>query len=135
MEPNSRNLDEEKILEDIINDAPDFERAESPSSYLNPSGDGMEVERHEDEVDGEGDNSDDGEGDSSADGDAGGELTKSGEVYIYICSAITCNYVKNIGDRCILYTIDNVSPLRPPHRAKRQNEARPENWIHERITH
>ena len=44
----------------------------------------MEVERHEDEVDGEGDNSDDGEGDSSADGDAGGELTKSGEVYTYI---------------------------------------------------
>jgi hypothetical protein len=31
-----------------------------------------------------GDSSDDGEGDSSADGEAGGQITKSGEVYIYI---------------------------------------------------
>jgi hypothetical protein len=38
----------------------------------------MEVDRSEDEVDG----SDDGEGDSSDDGEAGGPLTKSGEVYI-----------------------------------------------------
>jgi len=36
----------------------------------------MEVDRSEDEVDG----SDDGEGDSSDDGEAGGPLTKSGEV-------------------------------------------------------
>jgi hypothetical protein len=76
------NLEEEEILEDIINDAPDVEPAESPSSYLNPSEDGMEVNRHEDEVDGEGDSFDDGEGDSSADGEAGGQLTKSGELYI-----------------------------------------------------
>jgi hypothetical protein len=82
MDPHSRNLVEEEILEDIINDAPDVEPAESPSSYLNPSGDGMEVDRHKDEADGEGDSSDDGEGDSSADGEAGGQLTKSGEVYI-----------------------------------------------------
>jgi hypothetical protein len=82
MDPHSRNLEEEEILEDIINDAPDVEPAESLSSYLNPSGDVMEVDRHEDEVDGEGDSSDDGEGDSSADGEAGGQLTKSGEVYI-----------------------------------------------------
>jgi hypothetical protein len=74
MDPHSRNLAEEEILEDIINDAPDVEPAESPLSYLNPSGDGMEVDRHEDEADGEGDSSDDGE--------AGGQLTKSGEVYI-----------------------------------------------------
>jgi hypothetical protein len=78
----SRNLEELEILEDIMNDAPDVEPAESPSSYLNPSGVGMEVDRHEDEVDGESDSSDDGEGDSSADGEAGGQITKSGEVYI-----------------------------------------------------
>jgi hypothetical protein len=82
MDPHSRNLEEEEILEDIINDARDVEPAESPSSYLNPSEDGMEVDRHEDEADGEGDSSDDGAGDSSADGEAGGQLTKSGEVYI-----------------------------------------------------
>jgi hypothetical protein len=82
MDPHSRNLEEEELLEYIIKDAPDAEPAESPSSYLNPSGDGMEVDRHEDEADGEGDSSDDGEGDSSADGEAGGQITKSGEVYI-----------------------------------------------------
>jgi hypothetical protein len=82
MDPHSRNLAEEEILEDIINDALGVETAESPSSYLNPSGDGMEVDRHEDEADGEGDSSDDGEGNSSADGEAGEQLTKSGEVYI-----------------------------------------------------
>jgi hypothetical protein len=82
MDPYRRNLEEEEILEDIINDAPDVEPAESSSSYLNPSGDVMEVDRHENEVDGEGDSSDDGEGDSSANGEAGGQLTKSGEVYI-----------------------------------------------------
>jgi hypothetical protein len=82
MDPHSRNLAEEEILEDIINDGGDVEPAESPSSYLNPSGDGMEVDRREDEVDGEGDSSDDGDGDSSADGEAGGELMKSGDVYI-----------------------------------------------------
>jgi hypothetical protein len=71
MDAHSRNLEEEEILEDIINDAPDVEPAESPSSYLNPSGDGMEVDRHEDEADGE--------GDSFADGEAGGQLTKSGD--------------------------------------------------------
>jgi hypothetical protein len=87
MDPHSRDLEQEEILEDIINDAPDVEAAESPSSYLNPSGDGMEVDRREDEADdsddGEGDSSEDGEADSSEDGEAGGDLTKSGEVYIY----------------------------------------------------
>jgi hypothetical protein len=82
MDPHSRNLEEEEILEDTINDTPDVEPAESPSSYMNPSGDGMDVDQHEDEVGGEGDSSDDGEGDSSTDGEAGGQLTKSGEVYI-----------------------------------------------------
>jgi hypothetical protein len=85
MDPHSRNLEEEELIEDIIKDAPDVEPAESPSSYLNPSGDGMEVDRHEDEADGAGDSSDDGD-DSSADGEAGGEaggeIIKSGEVYI-----------------------------------------------------
>jgi hypothetical protein len=82
MDPHSRNLAEEELLEDIINDAADVELAESSSSYLNPSGDGMEVDRHEDEAEGAGDSSDDGEGDSSADGEASGQITKSGEVYI-----------------------------------------------------
>jgi hypothetical protein len=82
MDPHSRNLEEEELLEDIIKDAPDVELAESPSSYLNPSGDEMEVDRHEDEADGAGDSSDDGEGDNSADGEAGGQIMKSGEVYI-----------------------------------------------------
>jgi hypothetical protein len=82
MDPHSRNLAKEEILKDIINEAPDVEPAESPLSYLNPSRDGMEVDRREDEADGEGDSSDDGEGDSSADGEAGGQFTKSGEVYI-----------------------------------------------------
>jgi hypothetical protein len=72
MDPHSGNLEEEEILEEIINDAPDVEPAKSPSSYLNPSEDGMEVDRHEDEVNGEGDSSDDEEGDSFADGEAGG---------------------------------------------------------------
>jgi hypothetical protein len=40
------------------------------------------VDRREDEADGEGGSSDDGEGDSSANGEAGGQLTKSGKVYI-----------------------------------------------------
>jgi hypothetical protein len=82
MDPHSRNLEEEELLEDIIKDAPDVELAESPSSYLNPSGDGMEFDRHKDEADGAGDSFDDREGDSSTDGEAGGEITKSGEVYI-----------------------------------------------------
>ena len=66
--PIRRDLTQEEILENIIHDAPDADPAESPSSYLNPSGDGMEVDRSEDEVDG------------SDDGEAGGPLTKSGEV-------------------------------------------------------
>jgi hypothetical protein len=79
MDPHSRDLAQEEILEDIINDAPDVEPAESPSLYLNPSRDGVEVDRREVEADGEGDSSDDGEADSSADGEAGGQLTKSGD--------------------------------------------------------
>ena len=58
----------------MINDFVD--PAESPSSYLNPSEDGIEHEaddRREDEAD----RSDDGEGDSSDDGEAGGQM-KSG---------------------------------------------------------
>jgi hypothetical protein len=50
----------------------------------------MEVDWYEDEADGAGDNSDDGEGDSSTDGDAGGQITKSDEVYIWSL-AISCN--------------------------------------------
>ena len=76
--PIRRDLTQEEIIENIIHDAPGADPAESPSSYLNPSGDGMEVDRREDEAHG----SDDGEGDSSDDGETGGPLTKSGEVYI-----------------------------------------------------
>ncbi len=46
MDPHIRNLEEEELLEDIIKDDPDVEPAESSLSYLNPSGYGMEVERH-----------------------------------------------------------------------------------------
>jgi hypothetical protein len=42
----------------------------------------MEVDQHKDEADWASDSSDDGESDSSADGEAGGQITKSGEVYI-----------------------------------------------------
>ena len=69
--PIRRDLATEQILEDMINDGADVDPAESPSTYLNPSGEGARV----DNSDGEADNSDDGE--------AGGPLTKSGEVYIY----------------------------------------------------
>jgi hypothetical protein len=82
MDPHSRNLEEEELLEDIINDAPDVEPAESLLSYLNPSGDGMEVDRHKYEADGASDSSDDEEGNSFADGEAGGQITNSNEVYI-----------------------------------------------------
>jgi hypothetical protein len=78
MDSPSRDLAQEEILEDIVHNAPDVEPAESLSLYLNPSGDGMEVDRREDEADG----SDDGEGNSSDDGETGGDLTKSNEVYI-----------------------------------------------------
>ena len=62
----------EEILEDIIHNAGG---SESPSMYLNPSGEGEEVDGNEGAAD---DGSDDGEGDGSDDG----PLTKSGEVYI-----------------------------------------------------
>jgi hypothetical protein len=68
MDPHSRDLAQEEILEDIIHDAPDVEPAESPSSYLNLSRDRMEVNQREDEAA----SSDDGEGDSSNDGEVGG---------------------------------------------------------------
>ena len=72
--PIHRDLEHEAILENMIHDAPSVDPAESPSSYLNPSGDGMEVDRSEHEADG----SDDGEGDSSDD------RSEAGEVYIYM---------------------------------------------------
>ena len=63
----------------MIHDGADVDPPESPSTYLNPSGEGVEVDQSEGEADG----SSDGESDSSDDGEAGGPLTKSGEVYIY----------------------------------------------------
>ena len=72
--PIRRDLEQEEILEDMIND--NVDPAESLSSYLNPSGDGIENEV-DDQCDEETDRSDDGEGDNSGDGEAG-------EVYIYI---------------------------------------------------
>ena len=38
--PMRRDLEQEEFLEDMIND--NVDPAESPSSYLNPSGDGIE---------------------------------------------------------------------------------------------
>ena len=90
-DPLRRDLAQEEALENIIADA---DPPESPSIYLNPSGEGEEVDRREGEEvdrregeaagsgDGEADSSDDGESDSSDDGEAGGPLMKSGEVYI-----------------------------------------------------
>ena len=72
--PIRRDLRQEEILEDIIHNAPGADPPESPSMYLNPSGEGEEVDQNE----GEADASDDGEGDGSDDG----PLTKSGKVYI-----------------------------------------------------
>ena len=72
--PIRRDLTQEEILEDIIHNTPSADPPESPSMYLNPSGEGEEVDRNEGAANG----SDDGEGDGSDDG----SLTKSGEVYI-----------------------------------------------------
>jgi len=78
--PMRRDLAHEDILEDIINDGSGHP-PDSPSMFLNNSGEGEEVDRREGEADGsgdgEGDNSDDGEADGS-----GGTLAKSGVVYI-----------------------------------------------------
>ena len=76
--PIRRDLEQEEILEDMINE--NVDPAESPSSYLNPSGDGIENEV-DDQRDEKTDRSDDGEGDNFGDGEAGEE---AGEVYIYI---------------------------------------------------
>ena len=65
--PIRRDLTQEEILEDIIHNAPGADPPESPSMYLNPSGEGEEVDQNE------------GEADASDDG----PLTKSGEVYIW----------------------------------------------------
>jgi hypothetical protein len=73
--PIRRDLTQEEILEDIINDA---DPTESPSRFLNPSGEGEEVDRREEEAT----VSDDGGADSSDDGEADGTLTTTGEVYI-----------------------------------------------------
>ena len=84
MEPFLRDLAEEEAIENIIAD--DIDAPESPSIYLNPSGDGEDVDRTDgtevDRRDGEADNSDDGESDNSDDGEDDGQLAKSGEVYI-----------------------------------------------------
>ena len=74
-----RDLEEEELLEDMMCDPEgyDAQRPESPSSYLNPSRDGIEQNEVDDQRDEETDLSDDGEGDNSGDG-------KAGEVYIYI---------------------------------------------------
>ena len=82
--PIRRDLSKEQILEDMINDGTD--QPESPSTWLNPAGEGLEVDRNEGEADdsndGEADGSSDGESDNSDDGESGGALTKSGEVHI-----------------------------------------------------
>ena len=59
--PIRRDLTQEEILEDIIHNAGG---SESPSMYLNPSGEGEEVDGNEGAADG----SDDGESDGSDDG-------------------------------------------------------------------
>ena len=82
--PIRTDLSKEQILEDMINDGAD--PPESASTWLNPSREGVEVDRNEGETDGsndgEADGSSDGESDNSDDGEVGGALTKSGKVYI-----------------------------------------------------
>ena len=73
-----RDQAQEDIIENMIHDGPGDPPPDSPSMFLNNSGEGEEVDRSEGEADGSGaDSSDDGEADGS-----GGPLTKSGEVYI-----------------------------------------------------
>ena len=74
--PIRRDLEQKEILEDMIND--NVDPAESPSSYLNPSGDGIEQNEVDDQRDVETDGSDDGEGDISGDGE--GDNSGDGEV-------------------------------------------------------
>ena len=76
--PIRRDLAQEEIRADMICDTPVGDPPESPSSYLNPSGDGMEVERNEDEAGG------------SDDGEADGTLTKSGGVDIWSSAISRC---------------------------------------------
>ena len=84
--PMRRDLEQEEFLEDMINDGT---VPESPSTYLNPSGEGVEVNGSGDgEADGSGDGEADGSGDGEADGSGDGEADGSddgeaGEVYIY----------------------------------------------------
>ena len=90
--PIRRDLAQEEILEDTINH--NVDPAESPSSYLNPSGDGLEHDvddRREDEAE------------RSDDGEAGGQ-TKSGEVYIS-SSAISRMHAKN---KLYMYKLKNI---------------------------
>ena len=84
--PIMRDISTEQILEDLINDGA---VPESPSTFLNPSGEGVEVDESGDgEADGSGDGEADGSGDGEADGYGDGEAIGSddgeaGEVYIY----------------------------------------------------
>ena len=76
--PIMRDISTEQILEDLINDGAG---PESPSTFLNPSGEGVEVDGSGDgEADGSGDGEADGYGDGEANGSDDGE---AGEVYIY----------------------------------------------------
>ena len=66
-----RDLAQEEILEDMINDTPHVDPPESPLIYLNPSGEGEEVHRNDQ---GEADGSGGGEADGSGGGKAHGEV-------------------------------------------------------------
>lgn len=77
MDPIRRDLAQEDIVENIIFDGAG-DPPDSPSLYLNNSGEGDYVDRSDGEADGAGD---DDSGDGEADG-SDGHLTKSGEVYI-----------------------------------------------------
>ena len=87
--PIRRDLEQEEMINDNV------DPTESPSSYLNPSGDGIEHEvndRREDEID----RSNDGEGDNSDDGEAGEEYISS--------SAISRMHAKN---KLYMYKLTN----------------------------
>ena len=71
--PIIKDLSTEQILEDMINDGADVDPAESPSTYLNPSEEGVDNSDGEADggSDGEADGSSDEESDNSDDGEAG----------------------------------------------------------------
>jgi len=115
------NAEAEQMIYDMIRVGDPGKDAEDDvedeiSSYLNPSGDGMEVPS-------DGPSEDDAENDPER---IVGPLIKSAEVHILLSPMVT---------RCIIciyiYILTSLSSFSPPDRAHllhRRNEARPKSW-------